>query len=560
MSAVLICPKSGCRSENTGRFCKRCGTDFSQIVCPTCEKAFAEDALATLDGPACDQCGTVLAMPAMLLAPAGTPAAIGATVCGGRFRIMRELGRDQYLVVDCNPFLKRLAAPIADGSLAASFKKLSHLAGLPTLLDATPDPATGEEFLLVAGPIDRHGELFPALADRWPFASTQRRLAWLTAWVRLAIAMATEGWAASVLDLDNLRVAPEGTLALRTLLNVEGAGSPAERLARLWRELLADDASGAAVPALVARLASGDIGLVDAERELLALRSKPRTDVRHHGATDTGRRRENNEDSYLGWQATVKELRPEGPAQGVRGLFAVCDGMGGHERGEVAARTCVQMLQRFVVPVLMTEDPGDGDLPAILRKLVKGEVNSAIFARNGGEHDGPFRRMGTTVVMVAVVDDRAVWVHVGDSRIYLITRDRIDQITEDHNIGTRDVKLGVATMLEAFRSPVGKHLTQALGPRSSEFVHPDTGEIPLDQPCYLLLCSDGLADMVPESDVQKILARNWDDPDAAVQELIDLANEGGGLDNITAMAIRVEPLSIAFGPQASRPVEEPQGV
>ncbi|MBM3267152.1 MAG: protein phosphatase 2C domain-containing protein [Candidatus Sericytochromatia bacterium] len=559
MSAVAICPKPGCRSENTGRYCNRCGTDLAQIACPTCERAYPDEALGTLPGPACEDCQTALAVPAMLIAPAGHPdLAPGDLACDGRFRIMGALGAGQYLAVDCKPYAKRLAEKPADDSVPGAYRRLAHLPGLPSLLDAVR-AQDGGEWLLSAGPVDRHGNLFPAIADRWPGAATERRLAWLTAWVRLAIALATEGWAQTVLDPANLRIAPDGNLAVRTLLRDAGGASPAERLAAVWRDL-AGAGADAAVPRLIDRLAVGESGLVDVEHELLALRGRPRTDIRHHGATDTGRKRENNEDSYLGWQAAVKEMRPEGPFSGVRGLFAVCDGMGGHERGEVASRTCVQMVQRYVVPALMGDDPGDGDLAGILRKLVREEVNAAILARNGGDQDGPFRRMGTTVVMVAVVDDRAVWVHVGDSRIYLITGDRIEQVTEDHNVGTRDVKLGVATMLEAFRSPVGKHLTQALGPRSSEFVHPDTGYVPLTEPCYLLLCSDGLADMVPESDVHKTVVRHWDDPEAAVADLIAQANDGGGLDNITALAIRVEPLSVVFGPEPSSAVEQPQRV
>lgn len=548
MPAVLICPQPGCRSENSGRFCNRCGADLTQINCRGCGRAYPEDLIA---GPNayCEECGTGLAAFQYAVAPPGLEVAEpGSFLADGRFRVQSHLGGGQYLAFDCRPNLKRLTAAIADGSVAASYRKLSHLPGLPTVLDVVPDVAG--DFLLLAGPIDAEGNLFPGLEERWPLVSTQRRLSWLTAWTRLAIALSAEGWSTSALELDNLRINPDGQICLRALLPDETGAPPAERLADLWLELCgpaADAASGAgAVPALARRLKNGEIGLVDAMRELLELRRMARAVVSHSGGTDTGRKRENNEDSFIGWQTLFTEVKPEGPAVGVRGLFAVCDGMGGHERGEVASRTAVQLLQATVLPELLSEDPGDGDLAGRLRKLVKEEVNTAILARNGGDSDGPFRKMGTTIVMVALVDDRAYWVHVGDSRLYRITRDRVDQLTEDHNVGTRDVKMGVATMLEAFRSPVGKHLTQALGPRSSEFVHPDTGIVELDEPCVLMLCSDGLADMVPEGDLQKIVARLWDDPAATVAELIDQANQGGGLDNITALVIRVEPTAPVF--------------
>jgi len=512
-----------------------------------------------------------MARPLLLVTPEGRPAAeVGAFLCEGRFRVQRALERDQYLIIDCKPNLKRLVTAGTEGSLASAYKKLAHLPGMPTILDVVADPAGGD-YVLLGGLLSRDGNLFPPLSERWSATSAQRRLGWLSAWTRLATALAVAGWSRTALELDNLRVSPDGNLCIRALLaderprserppldlledsndrherrpnEVRDGPAPAERLASLWLELTGSAGDG--VPHLARRLKAGEIGLVDADRELLALRALPRVDVRYYGATHTGRKRENNEDSFLGWQATFKEMRPEGDSVGVRGLFAVCDGMGGHERGEVASRTCVQMLQAMVIPALIAEDPGNGDLAGQLRKIVREDVNAAILTRNGGDVDGPFRRMGTTVVMVAIVDDRAVWVHVGDSRLYLVTRDRIEQLTEDHNVGTRDVKLGVATMLEAFRSPVGKHLTQALGPRSSEFVQPDTGDLDLHDAAVLLLCSDGLADMVPEGDMHKQVLANWDDPERLVAELIDVANEGGGLDNITALAVRVEPTSLVF--------------
>jgi protein phosphatase len=543
MPAISICPKPGCRAENTGRFCNRCGSDLTQINCPGCGKAYPEDLLAGPE-PICEECGSGMARPLFLVTPPGRPAAeAGAILCEGRFRVEKALERDQYLIIDCKPNLKRLVTAGTEGSLASAYKKLAHLPGMPTILDVVADPAGGD-YVLLGGLLSREGNLFPPLAERWNASSAQRRLGWLSAWTRLATALAAEGWSRTALELDNLRVSPDGNLSIRALLADEGPMAPAERLASLWLDLAGGAGDG--VPHLARRLKAGEIGLVDAERELLALRAVPRVDVRYYGATNTGRKRENNEDSFLGWQASFKEMRPEGDSVGVRGLFAVCDGMGGHERGEVASRTCVQMLQTMVIPALMSEDPGNGDLAGQLRKIVREDVNSAILARNGGDVDGPFRRMGTTVVMIAVVDDRAVWVHVGDSRLYMVTRDRIEQLTEDHNVGTRDVKLGVATMLEAFRSPVGKHLTQALGPRSSEFVHPDTGDLDLHDGAVLLLCSDGLADMVPEGDMHKLVLANWDEPERLVAELIDTANEGGGLDNITALAVRVEPTSLVF--------------
>ncbi|MBU6429488.1 MAG: serine/threonine-protein phosphatase, partial [Cyanobacteria bacterium REEB65] len=158
-----------------------------------------------------------------------------------------------------------------------------------------------------------------------------------------------------------------------------------------------------------------------------------------------------------------------------------------------------------------------------------------------GAPDLARRRMGTTLVALVVYEDRAWRVHVGDSRLYRITADRIEQLTDDHNVGTRDIKLGTASVLEAFRSPVGKHLTQAIGPHTSDFVHPDVAEIRIAQSCAFVLCSDGLSDMVPEAALHRIVLEHWEDPQAGVDALVRQANEGGGLDNITAVTVRIDP-------------------
>jgi protein phosphatase len=168
-------------------------------------------------------------------------------------------------------------------------------------------------------------------------------------------------------------------------------------------------------------------------------------------------------------------------------------------------------------------------------------VNTAVHERNGTGIQAPKKKMGTTMVAMLQLDDRIQWVHVGDSRIFRITREGIDQVTEDHNVGTRDFKAGVATFLDAFRSPVAKHLTQALGPRPSKFVVPDAECVDVACDTAYLLCSDGLTDMVLDDELLQVVLDHWEDPDAAVARLVGMANDGGGVDNITIILVRITP-------------------
>lgn len=227
-------------------------------------------------------------------------------------------------------------------------------------------------------------------------------------------------------------------------------------------------------------------------------------------ATDVGRVREANEDAYI----------LEDP------LFGVADGMGGHVAGDVASSTAVDSI----VEAARADSPTDTrSLAALVHK-----ANVAIFER--ADSDPTLRGMGTTCTIVLVDNDKAYLAHVGDSRAYLLRDGRLEQLTEDHTLVNRMVREGRIEPQEAAHHPQRSILTRALGVDAS--VDVDTTTLEVEEGDRLLLCSDGLSSMVENPTISEVLS-SVDDPQAAADRLIGLANEAGGEDNITVVVLDV---------------------
>jgi serine/threonine protein phosphatase PrpC len=221
-------------------------------------------------------------------------------------------------------------------------------------------------------------------------------------------------------------------------------------------------------------------------------------------ATDIGRVREGNEDSYL----------TEEP------LFAVADGMGGHRGGEVASQLAVETLERMF-------KEGAGDLPAQVQ-----EANRVVFERSA--LDRKVAGMGTTLTAALVEGDRVRLAHVGDSRAYLLRDDALRLLTEDHTLVNRMVSEGEISKEEAETHPQRSVLTRALGVDTVVDVDDDTFQVRPDD--RLLLCTDGLTSMVPEDQIGEVL-RTVRDPQEAADRLVRMANEAGGVDNTTVVIL-----------------------
>jgi serine/threonine protein phosphatase PrpC len=227
--------------------------------------------------------------------------------------------------------------------------------------------------------------------------------------------------------------------------------------------------------------------------------------------TDVGRVREGNEDSYM-----VHEP-----------LFAVADGMGGHQGGEVASNLALRSLEP-----LAEEPPPDGDKAPRLAEGVR-EANRTVLKKASG--DPSLSGMGTTLtVVLAGQGSRIHLAHVGDSRAYLLRGNEFTQLTRDQTVVQRLVDEGRITAEEAEIHPQRSILTNALGVDREILVDEASYELTMGD--RLLLCSDGLSGMVPEEEIHRILVEH-EDPQEACDVLVQAANEAGGQDNITAVIL-----------------------
>ena len=257
------------------------------------------------------------------------------------------------------------------------------------------------------------------------------------------------------------------------------------------------------------------------------------------GLTDVGRKRKHNEDAYL--------LDAE------RGLFVVADGMGGHAAGEVASRLTVESIQEFISG---TEDDHDSTWPFGYnnRYSVDGNRLSTAVERANEKvmravvNRPELKGMGTTVVAALFDEKRATLVHVGDSRAYLIRESELRRLTDDHSWVQEQVNAGILSEEEARNHPLKNVVTRALG--GGMHVAVDLIEIPVGGGDRFLLCSDGLTGMVSDEEITSALTspRSLEE---IVRGLIDLANERGGVDNITAIVVEVKSVRPAEPPKKS---------
>ncbi len=228
-------------------------------------------------------------------------------------------------------------------------------------------------------------------------------------------------------------------------------------------------------------------------------------------ASDTGRRRRRNEDNYV--------VAPP--------LFAVADGMGGAQAGEVASKLAASALEA-----------GDADgLSGLERvdELIQ-EANRRIYDRSTS--DPAASGMGTTMTVALVEGMTVALGHVGDSRAYLVRGDSMEQLTEDHSLVNELLKSGKLSAEEAQIHPQRSVITRAVG--TDPDVDVDAFTIEAEDGDVFLICSDGLTDMVEDEDILDVLDRNRADLEKAVKSLVQTANKEGGEDNITAVAFRID--------------------
>jgi protein phosphatase len=245
------------------------------------------------------------------------------------------------------------------------------------------------------------------------------------------------------------------------------------------------------------------------------------------GLTDTGKVREHNEDT-IAFDADI-------------GLLVLADGMGGYNAGEVASGIAVKTIVNLVRESVDRQDLKALDResgmsrPSIILRDAIHRANKIIYqtARTQPNCEG----MGTTVVSMLFFDNRASIAHVGDSRLYRLRSDKFEQVTMDHSLLQELVDRGFYSAEEAQRAANKNYVTRALGVEPN--VDVEVQEVPVQKGDYYALCSDGLSDMVEDDDMHLTLTTFGANLDTVAKQLIQLANDNGGRDNISVVMANV---------------------
>lgn len=239
--------------------------------------------------------------------------------------------------------------------------------------------------------------------------------------------------------------------------------------------------------------------------------------MRAFSITDIGERRRINQD-YVFCSETAVGMLPN--------LFIVADGMGGHNAGDYASRFCVEFFKQKI------EESSISSPVASIEAALK-ETNEML--RSKAKEEVELEGMGTTFVAASIFDREMYVANVGDSRLYVIGKE-MKQITEDHSLVEAMVKTGELDRSEARIHPNKNIITRAVG--VNENLEPDFFEVTLNDGDTVLICSDGLTNMLEDETIEQIVRDN-DDPAVTAETLVKQANQNGGKDNIAIIIIKV---------------------
>ena len=241
--------------------------------------------------------------------------------------------------------------------------------------------------------------------------------------------------------------------------------------------------------------------------------------MKSYSITDVGQKRTVNQDFVF---------TSETPVGNLPNLFVVADGMGGHKAGDFASSYAVEVLLSTI-----REDENSNPV-----KIIRAAIENANtqLLREASDNE-TMSGMGTTMVLVTIVGHYAYVANVGDSRLYLIDEDKISQITKDHSLVEEMVRMGEISRDDARNHPDKNIITRALG--AGRDVDVDFFDIRLTPGDILLLCSDGLSNMVPDEDIRQVI-RTSETLEETGRRLVSMANDNGGRDNIAVVLVEPE--------------------
>jgi protein phosphatase len=426
------------------------------------------------------------------------------------------------IVEDTSPALAPDPNPQPIPPLCRPYQRLNAfrwaIPGVHSYFGPTEQPC----LLLEEVPVTANGFLWPSLEKAWAEVTLLHQLGWLLQIARLWDPCMQEGVALSLLRPENIRA--QGWQARLSYLEKDTSIPSLQDLGILWQQWTPAVIS---LQMLIQSLAEGKIteaGDLMAELESLAMQYGSTAQTKRIvGATHPGNR-PNNEDTFA--------YNPEG-RYGI-----VCDGMGGHEGGEIASHLAVQSLEEdskaLTLQPLSALQIRQGLADALYR------ANQQIFELNQQQGRDRYRKMGTTAVAYYLTGPLLHLAHVGDSRIYLIDRHHCQQVTVDDDIANLEISLARTTSSAILSVASGGALTQALGVIANTSLQPTVQTFVLPEDCLVLLCSDGLCDraLVEQHWQDALLPLLHQDLSDKAQGLIELALRELGHDNITFILLQ----------------------
>ena len=453
-----------------------------------------------------------------------------------------------------------------------------HRVHVPGIYDVVTQKGKAPWILLENAPINtRSGELFPALSERWASASSTRQMSWLWQIWQLWQPLQALSVASSLLDLANLRV--EGWRVRVLRLTVDRRAPTLQELAETWQPLTetAHPSIASSLQSVCKAIATDQLPIeqvtIDLNYLLLKESAQYRPRFRMAGATHPGPNQSRNEDTCYpeGEQLEIPTPR----------IAIVCDGVGGHEAGEVASQIVMRSLQPQLQGLLAESGREENAVPpAVVIQQIEAViriVNDLVNTQNDLQNRRDRQRMGTTLVLAMVIPQRLKtpqgWIqvdelyiaHVGDSRAYWITPDYCHQLTVDDDIAARETMAGRAFYSAMRDRPAASSLTQAIGTRDNRSLTPHVQRFTLDEEGVLLLCSDGLSDNQQIESAWAnyigLIVKDIISLSSAVDAWIELANQKNGHDNVSVVLMQAKPLlDTAYGAVPTSATDETEDV
>ncbi len=517
--------------------------NVATIYCsnPTCEAPNPES------NRFCQKCRTPLPVRYLWAIGPGIAACKPGEILAERYLVKRD-----QILLDTKPGLPPAMPEEVPPELAPYLRLFPYRLHIPQVYGQVPRSGrqTKDIWLLEQAPIVAEtpkavatnpnapvaAQLRPPLDTAWKDATAMRQLNWLWQIAQLWQPCSAEGVAKSLLNPKLLRA--EGQILRLLELQLDEKPPTLSDLGQLWSKW-AKQAKPLIVPFLekLSQLLVHERlhpeQLVDFLDEALAVCGRTQERIYQIATlSDTGPMRRRNEDACYPDSGAFLTLKSTSEV-----LTIVCDGIGGHEGGNVASATAIETIRERVV-TLQSRQAGLNP-QTLLSQLEESAcaANDAISDRNNDEQRQGRQRMGTTLVMAVAHAHEIYITHVGDSRAYWSAGNGCYQVTLDDDVASREVRLGYALYRDAVQQPAAGSLVQALGMGASAMLHPTAQRFVVDEDCIFLLCSDGLSDndrveQSWESEILPVLDGSTS-LDKAAARLVEIGNTQNGHDNVT---------------------------